>query len=202
MKQRFVHSPRSMPIASLAVGAPDIAGEVVSALACNPPQVKGGPGITTIKRAIVLTAVWLVLAGTTFEAIAVGVVLAPLALALSLKLLPAGTPVRLWPIVRLVPHFVIQSLSGGIDVARRAFAPRVPLDPDWIAIDIDLPQGGRVALGSELSLMPGTLSAGTSEGRMFVHVLDRSQDVESAIRDEERRLRLAIRRSDGKEATV
>lgn len=191
-----------MLIASLAVGAPDIAGKVVSALPCNPPQVRGGSGIKIIKRAIVLAAVWLVLAGTTFEAIAAGVVLAPLALALSLKLLPAGTPVRLWPIVRLVPHFVIQSLSGGMDVARRAFAPRVPLDPDWIEIDIDLPQGGRVALGSELSLMPGTLSAGTSEGRMLVHVLDRGQDVESAIREEERRLRLAIRRSDGKEAAA
>lgn len=191
-----------MLIASLAVGAPDIAGKVVSALPCNPPQVRGGSGIKIIKRAIVLAAVWLVLAGTTFEAIAVGVVLAPLALALSLRLLPAGTPVRLWPIVRLVPHFVIQSLSGGIDVARRAFAPRVSLDPDWIEIDIDLPQGARVALGSELSLMPGTLSAGTSEGRMLVHVLDRGQDVESAIREEERRLRLAIRRSDGNEGTV
>lgn len=191
-----------MLIASLAVGAPDIAGKVVSALPCNPPQVRGGSGIKIIKRAIVLAAVWLMLAGTTFEAIAVGVVLAPLALALSLKLLPAGTPVRFWPIARLLPHFVIQSLIGGIDVARRSFAPRLPIDQGWIEIDIDLPQGGRVALGSELSLMPGTLAAGTSEGRMMVHVLDRAQDVESAIWEEELRLRLAIRRNDGKGASA
>ncbi|HSJ78369.1 MAG TPA: Na+/H+ antiporter subunit E [Erythrobacter sp.] len=146
--------------------------------------------------------VWLVLAGTTVEALAVGLVLAPLALALSLKLLPAGVPVRIWPVMRLLPHFVIQSLVGGIDVARRAFAPRMPLDPGWVEIDIDLPEGGRVALGGELSLMPGTLAAGTSEGRLLVHVLDRNQDVESVIRQEEQRLRLAIVRTDGKGAPI
>lgn len=147
-----------------------------------------------------MTSVWVVLAGTGVEAVAVGLVLVPLALALSLKLLPGGVPVRVWSTMRLLPHFVLKSVIGGIDVARRAFDPRLPLNPGWIDIRVDLPEGGRVALGGELSLMPGTLSAGTSDGRLLVHVLDRDQDVESAIREEERRLRLTIGGADGKAA--
>lgn len=136
------------------------------------------------------------LAGTGGEALAVGAVLVPLALLLSLRLLPAGIPVRVGSVLRQVPHFVVQSVVGGIDVARRAFAPSLPLNPGWIELRVDLPEGGQVALGGELSLMPGTLSAGTSEGRLLVHVLDRDQDVESAIREEERRLRLTIGASE------
>ncbi|KPP88191.1 MAG: multicomponent Na+:H+ antiporter subunit MnhE [Erythrobacteraceae bacterium HL-111] len=122
----------------------------------------------------------------------------PLALVLSLRLLPPGTPLRIVRVLRQLPHFVHQSLVGGIDVAWRALAPAMPIDPGWIAIRVDLPDGGRVALGGELSLMPGTLAAGTSGDMLLVHVLDRNSDAEAAIREEERRLRLAIGASGGK----
>lgn len=39
-----------------------------------------------------------------------------------------------------------------------------------------LPDTARVALGAELSQMPGTLVAGMQDGRMLVHVLDRHAD--------------------------
>lgn len=149
-----------------------------------------------------LAAVWLVLAGSGREALAVGVLLVPLALVLSMRLLPRGVPVRIVSVLRQLPHFVVQSVVGGIDVARRAFAPSLPLNPGWIEIRVELPEGGRVALGSELSLMPGTLSAGTSDGQLLVHVLDREQDVESAIREEERRIRLTIGPADSKDGTA
>lgn len=145
-----------------------------------------------------LGVVWLVLAGSGDEALAVGAVLVPLALVLSLRLLPAGVPVRIGSMLRQVPHFVVQSVVGGVDVARRAFAPSLPLNPGWIEIRVNLPQGGRVGLGSALSLMPGTLSAGSSHDLLLVHVLDRDRHVESAIREAERRLRLTIGASDRK----
>jgi multicomponent Na+:H+ antiporter subunit E len=100
-----------------------------------------------------------VLAGTSGEALVVGGAVVPLALALSVWLLPLGAPVRIGSVLRQMPHFIYQSLVGGIDVAWRAFAPSMPIKPCWIAIRINLPEGGRVALGGELSLMPGTLAA-------------------------------------------
>jgi multicomponent Na+:H+ antiporter subunit E len=132
---------------------------------------------------------WLVFAGTGLEALVVGLIFVPIAVALSLRLVPGGIPLRLGAVAGLLPRFIAQSVIGGIDVARRAFDPRLPIDPGWIEVPVALPDGGRVALGGELSLMPGTLAAGSVGDRLLVHVLDRKQDVEAAIRNEEKRLR-------------
>jgi multicomponent Na+:H+ antiporter subunit E len=59
-----------------------------------------------------------------------------------------------------------------MDVARRAFAREPRLRPGWVALPVDLPAGARAALGGELSLMPGTLAAGSDEHRLLVHLLD------------------------------
>ena len=41
-----------------------------------------------------------------------------------------------------------------------------------------MPEGSpRVVLGGEMSLLPGTLVAGTRDGRFLVHVLDRTRPV-------------------------
>lgn len=131
---------------------------------------------------------WLVIAGTGLEALVVGMMFVPLAVVLSLRLVPGGIPVKFGSVAALLPRFIARSVIGGIDVARRAFDPRLPIDPGWIEVPVALPDGGRVALGGELSLMPGTLAAGSVGDRLLVHVLDRKQDVETAIRDEEHRL--------------
>lgn len=135
------------------------------------------------RRLTFFAALWLIL--TRDEAVPLGVAVVPAASWLSLKLLPATRPVRLLALLVMAPRFVRRSLLGGVDVARRALDPRLPLNPGWIEIPIDLPDGGRVALGGELSLMPGTLAAGSDRGRLLVHVLDRDQDIEGAVRAEE-----------------
>jgi hypothetical protein len=43
--------------------------------------------------------------------------------------------------IRLAPGFLRSSLLGGIDVARRALHPRMPLDAGWIAYRTKLPRG-------------------------------------------------------------
>ena len=100
---------------------------------------------------------------------------------LSLRLLPATHPLVMWRLARHLPRFVAGSVSGGIDVAKRAFSPRLRLNPGWVEIPSDLPDGARVALGAELSLMPGTLSAGSEEGRLLVHLLDTDAGFDRAI---------------------
>jgi multicomponent Na+:H+ antiporter subunit E len=102
---------------------------------------------------------------------------------------PVSAPLRFGALTALFPHFVWRSLIGAIDVAWRAFHPQLPIRPGSTRIAIDLPDGGRVALGGELSLMPGTLAAGCDGDRLLLHVIDRNQNVEAAVRAEERRMR-------------
>ena len=110
-----------------------------------------------------------------------GVLVTGLSVWLSLRLLPAKHPLALWRLAQHLPRFLAGSVSGGVDVARRAFSSDMRLNPGWLEISSDLPDGARVALGGELSLMPGTLSAGSEDGKLLVHVLDTSAGFDSAI---------------------
>lgn len=144
------------------------------------------------RRMLLLAALWLVLAGPGREALWVGAAVAPAACWLSFRLSPSGRPLRVGRLMALAPGFLWRSLLGGVDVAWRAFHPRLPIDPGWVEIAVALPEGGKAALGGELSLMPGTLVAGSDGERLHVHVLDRGQDVRRAVRLEEARLGRAI----------
>lgn len=136
-------------------------------------------------RVLFLSGLWLVLAGTEGKGLAVGAVAVPAASWLSLRLLPGRRELILWRLLRHFPVFVGGSLLGGLDVARRALSPRMPLAPGWVEVPVDLPDGGRVAMGAELSLMPGTLAAGVRGERLLVHLLDTEAGFERAIPREE-----------------
>ena len=137
-----------------------------------------------LHRAVLFGAGWLGLTGASADALPAGAVVVSIAVWLSLRLLPATHPLVMWRLARHLPRFVAGSVSGGIDVAKRAFSPRLRLNPGWVEIPSDLPDGARVALGAELSLMPGTLSAGSEEGRLLVHLLDTDAGFDRAIPQE------------------
>lgn len=136
-------------------------------------------------RAVLFGGGWLALAGSAPEALATGLAVTTAAVWLSLKLLPARDPLALWRLVRHLPRFVAASVNGGVDVARRAFSPNMPLNPGWIEVSSDLPDGARAALGGELSLMPGTLAAGSEDGKLIIHLLDIDAGFDDAIAREE-----------------
>jgi len=161
-----------------------------------------GPHILSIlKRAILLGAVWCVLTGAGRNALIAGLLVLPPAVWLSMLLLPPTRALRLYGMAAFLPGFLWSSLRGGIDVARRAFHPRMPLNPGWMVVPVGLPDGGKVALGGALSLMPGTLVAGRDdEGRLLVHLLDRDQDVEGLVRLEEARMGAMLRRGSTRTA--
>jgi len=119
------------------------------------------------------------------KGLAVGALAVPVAVWLSLGLLPAHRRLSVWRFARHVPVFLAGSFLGGIDVARRALSPRMRLRPGWVEVPVELSDGGRAAIGGELSLMPGTLAAGTREGRLLVHLLDTDAGFERAIPREE-----------------
>ena len=118
---------------------------------------------------------------TGAEALALGALVTALAVWLSLRLLPATHPLVLWRAAWHIPRFIAGSVGGGVDVARRAFSANMRLRPGWLEVPTDLPDGARVVLGGELSLMPGTLSAGSEDGKLLVHVLDTEAGFHKAI---------------------
>lgn len=145
-----------------------------------------------LHRAALLGAIWIALTAPSVEGLMVGLLAVPASVWLSLRLLPARHPLILWRLAVHLPRFVAGSVSGGIDVARRAFARDMPLNPGWVELPADLPDGGRAALGGELSLMPGTLAAGSHDGRLLVHLLDTEAGFDAAIPREERAIAAMI----------
>lgn len=127
-----------------------------------------------IHRAGLLGAIWAALAARDAAGLMAGFVVVPLAVWLSLALIPARSPMDLWRVALHLPRFIAGSIAGGIDVARRAFARDMGLRPDWLRVEVDLPEGARSALGAEISLMPGTLAAGADGRSLLVHRLTRS----------------------------
>ncbi|WP_205960563.1 Na+/H+ antiporter subunit E [Ramlibacter rhizophilus] len=150
--------------------------------------------MSLLKRFLLMLALWLVLTQAEPGAWFMGLLAAALAAGLSMRILPpAPSAVSARRAVRLAGHFLSGSLRGGIDVARRAFDPRMPLRPGWIRHGLDLPPGpGRKLLGDLLTLMPGSMAAGDDGRSLLVHCLDTRQPVGSDIRALERLLRQTL----------
>lgn len=141
-----------------------------------------------LARTALLASLWWTLAGGAAWAFGAPVVL--LAVGASVALQPTRT-VRLDPVAlaRFAGFFVLRSVRAGIDVARRALSPSLPLAPALIDFRLRLPQGpSRVFLANTLSLLPGTLSADLSGEWLQVHVLDEHLPIEPELRAAEARV--------------
>jgi multicomponent Na+:H+ antiporter subunit E len=155
--------------------------------------------LVVVQRFVILFGVWLVITGGDAGALLVGLATAAAAAAVSVRLMPPGPDrVRPWVLAALVPVFLFDSWRGGVDVARRAFHPRLPIQPGWLDYPLRLPPGAaRVSLGNFLSLMPGTLAAGERHDALYVHSLDASTPVEPRIAREEARIARVLGRDLG-----
>lgn len=141
-------------------------------------------------RAGLFVALWWILAEGSFLAWGVGLASIVLALLVSLILLPpAPSPLSLLGAASFLGFFLLQSFSGGVQVARMALRPRPDLRPVVIDIPLRLPEGGaRLLLAATLNLLPGTLSAGLEGGHLRMHVLDQRFPVEAEVRAVETRI--------------
>ena len=147
-----------------------------------------------VKRFSLFALAWLILSGGDAGGLLPGAVVTAGATWASLRLLPPERyRVDFFALARLLPGFLLSSIKGGIDVAGRALHPRMPLDAGWIAYRTTLPRGlARVSFGCETSLLPGSLVAGARGDVLYVHCLDKSQDLDAALRLEERRIAAAF----------
>ena len=149
---------------------------------------------TIALRAAILAGGWWTLSEGSRSGVAFGAVVVVVALVVSLWLSPpVHQPWRPLGLVRLAMHFLYHSVRGGVDVARRAFAPRLPLDPALRAFPTSLPPGpAREVFAATLSLMPGTLAVEQRDRELVVHVLVDSDQVERDLSALERRVARAM----------
>ena len=133
-------------------------------------------------------AFWLILTSFNLADLPIGALAGALATWASLRLLPAGQwAIRPVALARLALRFLKQSVSAGIDVARRALDPQLPLQPGYARYHSRLPRGvRRNAFCTMTSLLPGTLPCGTeANGDLTIHCLDLAQPVAEQLAAEE-----------------
>lgn len=106
----------------------------------------------------------------------------------SLWLLPPATGrVRIGTLLWLLPRFLWQSLVAGVDVARRAFSPSLPLHTGFVDYPVGLPRGSaRNAFELISSLLPGSVPTDETEAAIEYHCLDVRQPVVEQLAAEER----------------
>lgn len=146
-------------------------------------------------RALLLLAIWLVASEGARDGLLIGIPAALAGAIVSVRILPPGpaffNPARfaiLWP------GFIARSVRAGADVAWRAFHPGLPVRPGWTSLDCKLSEGPlRTLLGAEISLLPGTLSAGTKQDCLCIHQLDARQDLQTYLASREDDIARAFR---------
>ncbi len=129
---------------------------------------------------VLLTLLWWVLSGDNPSSWLIGlpVIIAALSIRSVLK-----SPFLMLPslggLLRFLPFFLVLSLRGGVDVARRAFSLALPLSPGCFEYTVRLPnESATVFFANCISLLPGTLSVDFTKDNIYVHTLDISRPVE------------------------
>jgi multicomponent Na+:H+ antiporter subunit E len=148
-----------------------------------------------LARALCFLALWLILMPSVKPAdLACGVIATLVATSMSLRLLPpAAGRMRLGALLVFAPHFLAQSFLAGIDVARRALHPRLPLQPGIVVYRVGFAPGvARNGFAIITSLLPGSIPIDETEDGLVYHCLDVTQPIVEQMADEERRLAGAL----------
>ncbi len=133
-------------------------------------------------RAVLFALMWWMLTDGEMDSWLIGAPVVLFATLVSVVLLPPFSW-SLTGIVRFVPFFLWRSLCGGMDVARRALHPRLPISPGLYDHRWRLPPGlPRVFMANTVSLLPGTLSAELDEEYLRIHVLDQTGTFASELK--------------------
>jgi multicomponent Na+:H+ antiporter subunit E len=126
---------------------------------------------------------WVLTEGNLYNAW-FGAAMVVLATTISFRVWPPGAwRWRARELPTFMPWFLWHSLLGGIDVARRAFAPTLPLQPRTIRLRLRFDdEAAQVFLAWVVGLFPGTASLRLRDGMLTVHVLPPGPAPEAGIR--------------------
>ena len=155
----------------------------------------GSSPSTALWRGAAFFLLWLVLMQSGKPAdLAIGVLASVGATWVSLRLMPpAAGCLHFGRLLVLLPHFLGESVLAGIDVARRALDPRLPLRPGFVTCPLAFPPGfARNTFATITSLLPGSVPADEAEGVLVYHCLDTEASVVEQLWKEERLLAKAL----------
>jgi multicomponent Na+:H+ antiporter subunit E len=142
----------------------------------------------SVVRGTGFIVLWIMFSGGDPADLVAGAMAAVAATWASLYLVPPGmSRVRPAALARLALRFLRQSVVAGVDVARRALDPRLPLNPGFVVYSAGLPPGpARNMFTTLMSLLPGTVPTGSDEKRgLLIHCLDVEQPVVAQLTAEE-----------------
>jgi multicomponent Na+:H+ antiporter subunit E len=144
----------------------------------------------SLPRGALMALLWWVITEGDPEAWGFGVVAVVAATLVSLALFPStGLRWSLVGLARFLPFFAVQTVLGSIDVVRRVFDPRLPLNPTFLEYTFRLSEEPpRVLFANALSLLPGTISVEMRGDRLTVHVIDAGLPVLETLRVLEERV--------------
>ena len=136
------------------------------------PTVRRIDWTTVVSRTLLFSLLWWALTDGMAGSWWVGAPAVAGTVAISITLLPSSG--LIWrKVISFIPFFLWHSLKGGVDVAWRAFHPRMPINPALVEYTLRLRPGmPRVIMVNTVSLLPGTLSADLVGEVLKVHVLD------------------------------
>ena len=160
-----------------------------------PAAMPDSPRSTALWRGIAFFLLWMLLMQSLKPAdLIVGLLACVGATWTSLRLMPpAAGCVHFGKLITLLPHFLWESVVAGIDVARRALHPGMPLRPGFVSCPLSFPPGfARNTFATITSLLPGSVAAGEDEGVLVYHCLDTTSPVTEQILREERLLARAL----------
>ncbi len=164
-------------------------------LAADSVTQPDSPYRSALLRGACFFILWLVLMQSLkLSDIAIGASATGVATWVSLRLLPpASGCLRFGSLLSLLPHFLWQSVRAGVDVARRAFTPSLPLQPGMVSCPLGFGPGlARNTFATITSLLPGTVSCDQVDGALVYHCLDTDQPVVEQLWQEERLLARAL----------
>jgi len=153
-------------------------------------QLRRGRSLVRSTTVVVLALLWGALNGADGRSWLVGGPVILVAAWLSARLAPPerGRLSRTGS-ARFAGFFLIESLRGGLDVARRALNPRLPMNPGIVCYPLRLPPGrARWFFCCVISLLPGTAVIKMDDQQICVHELDLTPESPAELRALEERV--------------
>ncbi len=100
-----------------------------------------------------------------------------------------GQPLRVLPLFTYLPWLAWQILRANIDIARVVWSPRLPIEPEFIELKMELRSAlGRATYANSITLTPGTVTVQLDGDKLLVHALTHAAAEELRGGEMERRL--------------
>jgi multicomponent Na+:H+ antiporter subunit E len=160
---------------------------------------------TALRRVVWFTLLWVVLVEGDPAYFAYALLTVPVAVAASLVWLPHDRTVRepvrtrglrrLLALLGLLAWLGVESVRGGVDVARRSLSHPVRVDPVEVVVPVRLAGLPRAVSLGVLGLLPGTIVEEVREHEAVVHTLSRELDSEQTWQSLQRRVEEVVGRA-------